>query len=260
MEARDLDPGKTRHTIAMSPTASWPAVPDVHVFVADAIAFSTDTDRLSQSLAWMSPAERARFDRFRHDADRGMFALGRLMARTLVGRALGVDPGAWGWREGPHGRPEVDHPASDVHFNLTHSAGIVLCAIARGRAVGIDVENLARPRPNWGLVERYCSPAEADDIQQHGDRWPERFLTYWTLKEAYLKARGLGISVPLADISFAGNDFASDGPLRITFERSLAGTDDRWAFHLFRPSERHLGVVAAGATDGQPPVISVQPF
>ena len=199
-----------------------------------------------------------------------MFALGRLMARTLVGRALGVDPAAWTWREGPHGRPEVDHPSCDVHFNLTHSAGLVLCAISKGRAVGIDVENLTRPRPAWGLVERYCSPAEADDIQQHGDRWPERFLTYWTLKEAYLKARGLGISVPLADISFAANrpresvsgisETDSRSRFAVTFERSLAGTDDRWAFHLFRPSERHLAAVAADAADGRQPAISVQPF
>src|SRR5688572_4374487 len=186
----------------MSAAASWPAPRDVHVFVADARAFGSDTDRMAQSVAWMSPAERARFDRFRHDADRAMFALGRLMARTLVGRALGLDPGAWVWREGPHGRPEVDHASCDVHFNLSHSAGLVLCAIARGRGVGVDVEDLSRRRPDWGLVERYCSPAEADDIQQHGDRWPERFLTYWTLKEAYLKARGLGISVSLAEISF----------------------------------------------------------
>ena len=241
----------------MSTAASWPAARDVHVFVADALAFANDTDRISQSLAWMSPAERARFDRFRHDADRGMFALGRVMARTLVGRALGVNPAAWNWREGPHGRPEVDHPSCDVHFNLTHSAGLVLCAIARGREVGIDVEDRTRPRPAWGLVERYCSPDEADDIQQHGDRWPERFLTYWTLKEAYLKARGLGISVPLSDISFAG---ASDGSARIRFERSLAGTDDRWAFHLFHPSERHLAAVAAYAPDGEPASISLQSF
>jgi len=251
----------------MSTAASWPASRDVHVFVADALAFGTDADRIAQSLAWMAPVERARFDRFRHDADRSMFALGRLMARTLVGRALGVDPAAWAWREGPHGRPEVDHPSCDVHFNLSHSAGLVLCTIARGRAVGVDVENLARPRPNWGLVERYCSPSEADDIQSHGDRWPERFLTYWTLKEAYLKARGLGISVALSDISFVQNQagptfFEKVGPASISvrFERSLAGTDDRWAFHLFRPSERHLAAVAADAADGAQPAISVQPF
>ena len=242
----------------MSGAQSWPAARDVHVFVADALASAANADRIAQSIAWMSRAERDRVDRFRHEDDRVMFAVGRFMARTLVGRALGVDPGAWAWREGPHGRPEIDDPSCDVHFNLSHSAGIVLCAIARGRAVGTDVEDLSRPRPNWALVERYCSPDEADDIERRGDRWPERFLTYWTLKEAYLKARGLGISVPLADISFAGID-VTDAPI-IHFERSLAGTDDRWAFHLFRPTARHLAAVAAEAASGDAPVLQVQPF
>jgi 4'-phosphopantetheinyl transferase len=237
----------------MSSTASWPAERDVLVFIADARGLTGDSDRIAESRQWMSMAERDRFDRFRHDQGRVMFALGRLMARTLVGRALGVSPDAWAWREGPHGRPEVAHDHCDVHFNVSHSAGLVLCAIARGRQVGIDVEDLARPRPNWALVERYCSPAEADDIRQHGDRWPEQFLKYWTLKEAYLKARGVGISVPLAEISFAE---IGAGP---TFAAKV-GPAPSFAFHLFQPSARHLAAVAAETVDGTAPEFSVQQF
>ncbi len=226
------------------------------VFVAHANAFGADEARIGQSLAWMSPGERARFDWFRHDEDRLMFALGRFMARTLVGRALGVDPRNWAWREGPHGRPEIDRPGNDLHFNLSHSAGLVICALARGRAVGVDVENLDRRPPDWALVERYCSPAEADDIRSRGDRWRDRFLTYWTLKEAYLKARGLGISVPLADISFSVDPRGA----QIGFVRSLEGTDRRWAFHLWQPGTHHLAAVAAGAEDGAAPTFLVTPF
>jgi 4'-phosphopantetheinyl transferase len=236
----------------------WPSAHDVIVGVADARAAGADPDRLAQSLEWMSAAERARFERFRHDEDRAMFALGRLMARMLVGRALGVAPDGWIWREGPHGRPEIHGPNSDIHFNVSHSAGLVLCAIARGRTVGVDVEDLTRRRPDWGLVERYCSPDEADEIRTHGDRWPERFLTYWTLKEAYLKARGLGISVPLADICFADAD--SPGRFSIRFERSLAGTDDRWNFHLLRPTDRHLAAIATDSLTSGPPTVILEPF
>src|SRR5262245_9075471 len=246
---------KPRHTIAMPSGPSWPAAHDVHVFVSDAREFGADPDRIAQALALMSPAERARFDRFRHDTDRHMFALGRLMARTLVGRALDTKPAAWAWREGPHGRPEVDHDHCDVHFNVSHSAGLVLCAVARGRAVGIDVEDLARPRPDWALVERYCSPAEADDIRQHGDRWPERFLIYWTLKESYLKARGLGISVPLAEISFAGNKIGSSFP-----EKLLPSSLQDWAFHLFHPTPRHLAAVAVEIGGHAPPEFTLHQF
>ena len=236
--------------------ASWPTAGEVGVFIADARAFGADAGRVTQSLAWMAPGERARFDRFRHDEDRLMFALGRFMARTLVGRALGVEPATWAWREGPHGRPEIDRPDTDVHFNLSHSAGLVICAIARGRTVGVDVEDLTRRAPDWALVERYCSPAEADDVRAHGDRWRDRFLTFWTLKEAYLKARGLGISVPLADISFT----ATPPDARVGFVGALTGTDDRWAFHLWRPSARHLAAVAADTIDGARPAFTVSPF
>ncbi len=131
-----------------------------------------------------------------------MFGLGREMARSLVGVALGVPPESWIWREGPHGRPEIAAPDADLHFNLSHSAGVVVCALARGRTIGVDVEDLSRRAPDPAIVTRYCSPAEAEDVCAQGDRWRDRFLTYWTLKEAYLKARGLGIAVHLSDISF----------------------------------------------------------
>jgi 4'-phosphopantetheinyl transferase len=246
----------------MSRTASWrnepeaPAPGEVRVFVADARAFGADEVRVAQSVAWMAAGERARFSRFRREDDRMMFALGRFMARTLVGRALGVGPPDWAWREGPHGRPEVDAPAADLQFNLSHSAGLVVCALARGRAVGVDVEDMARRAAEWALVERYCSPAEADDIRSHGDRWRNRFFAYWTLKEAYLKARGLGISVPLADMAFAIDGSGA----RIGFERSLAGADDRWAFHLWQPDAGHLAAVAAETGDIGAPTFTIAAF
>lgn len=236
--------------------ASWPAAGAVQVFVADTRTFAAHPERLDQAMVWMTDDERVRAGKFRHETDRLMFALGRLMARTLVGRALEVDPSAWPWREGPHGRPEIAQPGTNLHFNLSHSAGLVMCAIGRGRAVGVDVEDLARRAPDPAIVPRYCSPAEADDVRRHGDRWRDRFLTYWTLKEAYLKARGLGISVPLSDITFLVDARGA----RIGFERSLAGTDDRWAFHLLQLGARHLAAVAADTADGATPVFSVQPF
>jgi 4'-phosphopantetheinyl transferase len=204
----------------------------------------------------MTADERGRFDRFRHDDDRVMFAVGRLVARTMVGRALSVDPASWAWREGPHGRPEIDRPNTNLHFNLSHSAGLVICALSRDRAVGVDVEDLARRAPDPAIVPRYCSPAEADDVRSRGERWRDRFLTYWTLKEAYVKARGVGISVPLSDISFTVNERGA----RIGFDGSLAGTDDRWAFHLWQPSARHLAAVAVATADEATPAFTIQSF
>jgi 4'-phosphopantetheinyl transferase len=229
----------------------------VCAYVGHASAFAGDALRIARTLSWMTPAERDRYANFRHDRDRWMFALGREMARSLVGAALDVPPDAWSWREGPHGRPEIAAPASGLRFNLSHSAGVVVCALSRDRAVGVDVEDRNRRAPDPAIVARYCSPAEAEDVCAQSGGWRDRFLTYWTLKEAYLKARGLGISVHLSDISFTldGNDAA-----RIEFLNSLSGTDARWRFHLIGLEPHHLLAVAVETRDGAVPPFEIQPY
>jgi 4'-phosphopantetheinyl transferase len=256
----DADEGRVEsgHTIAMSSAASCLERGNICAYVAHADQFARDSGRVARSLAWMSAPERERAARFRHDQDRAMFGLGREMARTLVGSALGVAPDAWSWREGPHGRPEVAAPDADLHFNISHSAGLVMCVLARGRAVGVDLEDRTRRTPDPAIVTRYCSRTEADDVCAQGDAWPDRFLRYWTLKEAYLKARGLGIAVHLADISFDLGDRQDSA--RISFLNSLAGTDDRWAFHLLPLEPHHLAAVATEIRDGARPSLSMRPY
>ena len=241
----------------MSTAASCLDRGGVTAYVGHANVFADDAARIARALSWMTPAERDRFAKFRHDRDRWMFALGREMARSLVGMALGVPPDAWTWREGPHGRPEIAQPATKLHFNLSHSAGVVVCALSRNRAVGVDVEDRSRRAPDPAIVSRYCSPAEAEDVCAQADGWRDRFLTYWTLKEAYLKARGLGISVHLSDISFTldGVDRAYIG-----FLDSLAGTDARWNFHIAPLEPHHLAAIAVEARDGATPPFEFQPY
>lgn len=229
----------------------------VGVWHADISLLESDSVR-ERSLAWLTPGERARFDRQRGDADRLMFLLGRVMAKRLVGRALGIEPTAWRWREGPHGRPEIDEPGTPLHFNLAHSSGLVACAIAPDREVGVDVEDSERPPTDPAIVARFCSTDEAAAIRVGEPGWRDRFLEVWTLKEAYLKARGVGISVHLSDISFS---VGSDGDdVRVRFLRSLADADARWTFQLVRATSRHLLAVATGASDGVRPAIAIEPF
>jgi 4'-phosphopantetheinyl transferase len=181
-----------------------------------------------------------------HDDDRWMFLVGRVMARALVGCALGCAPTGWRWREGPHGRPEIDEPGVTWRFNVAHSAGLVACALADGHDVGVDVEDLERADMSPGFARRYLSPMEVADVEaQPAEGRQERLLTYWTLKEAYLKARGLGVSVPLSDIEFT---FPTSRP-RISFLRTLAGAPTDWHFRLERPTARHLMAVASQGTN-----------
>src|ERR1700733_1099980 len=100
--------GGRGHTIAMPVEASPPGADEVRVWFADARGLARDADWHARALSWLTPVERARHDRFVHEDDRLMFLTGRAMARTLVGRALDCPPTAWRWKDGPHGRPEIN--------------------------------------------------------------------------------------------------------------------------------------------------------
>jgi 4'-phosphopantetheinyl transferase len=237
------------------PTAPpCPRPGEVCAWHADIHTVTGDADRAARWLTTLTPAERSRYDQYRLPADRAMFLLGRAMARTLVGRALGRGPTDWVWREGPRGQPQIADPDTVIRFNLAHSAGLVVCGVANGRDVGVDVEDLNRRHTDRAVVRRYCSPDEADDIDDRGDAWRERFLEYWTLKEAYLKARGLGIAVPLADLSFR----LDPPPIRLEFLGQLTGTDSRWTFRLARATDRHIVAIAADTADGIQPDIRLE--
>ncbi len=102
-------------------------------------------------------------------------------------------------------------------------------------------------------MARCCSPAEAADVHARGSEgWRDRFLQYWTLKEAYLKARGLGIPVHLADLSFS---LHSDD-VRLNGRGSMAGADAGWAFDLITLHADHFLAVAARHHSGRPPDFS----
>jgi len=251
--SEDAAAGRPGHTTEMTTGSSRLEAAEVRVWHAGIDLLAQHPAIEARAFARLGAADLARYGRFRHDIDRRMFLLGRAMARVLVGRALGRPPLAWTWREGPRGRPEVGDPGSAVRFNVAHSAGLVVCALVHGREVGVDAEHLDRRPPESAVVERYCSPDEIADIRAWGDAWCDRFLVYWTLKEAYLKARGLGIAVPLAEISFT---VRSETDAAIAFRGSLAGTDDRWAFTLARPTPRHLVAVAASTSDGDRPAVA----
>lgn len=184
----------------------------------------------------LPPDEQQRFRRFRHTRGAHEFLGGRLLVRTWLSALTGRRVDEWRFREGPYGRPELDDPR--FHFNLAHSGGIVACVLTTGREAGVDVEDLDRRPMSEGLWGRYCAPSEVADIHaQPAEERTHRFLTYWTLKEAYLKARGLGIAVHLADIAFQLNP--PHAP-RIAFVGSLAGTSTAWAFGLAQAGPRHL--------------------
>lgn len=241
----------------MPPDASGPDTSAVRVWHAHVDVLHAAPAAGTRALEWLTAAERDRYGRFRRDVDRRMFLLGRVMARSIVGRALGTSPVAWPWREGPRGRPEIDIPDCPMAFNIAHSGGLVACAFSWTGEVGVDIEDRRRARLDPDMVTRCCSPAEAADVRsREGDRWRDRFLQYWTLKESYLKARGLGVAVHLADLNFS----LRDDVVRFEPVGSLAGSDPRWAFELISLHADHYLAVAAPMRGPDRPRFRFDPF
>ena len=230
---------------------------DVLVAVFNADDGGLDADVWTRLKEWLQPDERDRAERFKDMEARAAFLIGRGMARAMLAEVTGVEPAAWRFVEGAHGRPEIASPDTPFHFNLAHSHGAVVCVVGRDREIGVDIEYLERPAPTHDLAARVCAPDELDDINAapEAERL-ERFLVYWTLKEAYLKARGLGISVTMADVGFS---LESGQPI-LTPRGGLADVDRRWTFRLAQPSPTHLVAVAADTRDGVVPNIRFQRF
>jgi 4'-phosphopantetheinyl transferase len=168
------------------------------LWLADLDAAADELDVLRPIL---SEDERERAVRFRFDLDRDRYVAGRWLLRLLLAGYLGVPPGEIRFDYGPRGKPclaEAFQPAdAHLHFNLSHSQGMVLYAIALGREVGVDMEML-RPTLSWeSLAPVALSKRETATLTTLPlERQAEAFLTLWTRKEALAKGIGDGLQIP----------------------------------------------------------------
>ena len=144
--------------------------------------------------ALMSPDEHERMARLVFDRDRRSFLLTRALVRTTLSRYAAVPPAAWAFIANVHGRPEIlDRPAGvpDLRFNLSHTDGLIACAITIGREVGVDVEHIRR-RLTHDVAGRFFAPREIEDLKALTEDEQQRlFFDYWTLKEAYSQSAWL---------------------------------------------------------------------
>ena len=189
----------------------------------------------------LTPEESVRHDRFRFEKGRRQYLLTRALVRTVLSRYVDVDPAAWRFAAGEWGKPDVCAPDghSWLRFNLPNTDALIACAVARSCEVGVDVENLGRRGESVTIADRYFSESEAKALRALPEaEQRERFFRYWTLKESYIKARGMGLQIPLAQFSFR----VADGPIRIAFDPRLqddTGDPADWQFDQRRISQRH---------------------
>jgi 4'-phosphopantetheinyl transferase len=189
--------------------------------------------------ALLSADEHERMGRLVFERDRRRFLLARALVRTMLSRYGRVAPADWSFVANVHGRPEIlDRPSGvpDLRFNLSHTEGLIACAVTIGREVGVDVEHIGR-RLTHDVAGRFFAPREVNDLKAlPAGEQDKAFFDYWTLKEAYIKARGFGLALPLGDFAFT---LSPPAPPVIAFEPSLDDDPATWQFFQDWPTPQH---------------------
>lgn len=253
MQQRSLD------SLAAIPAAErlWPAPHEIHLWYAfDEPLW--ETALLGRCEALLTDDERDRHRRFVFAKDRNQYVIARALVRTTLSRYAPVAPEAWRFSRNRWGKPAIepvatlraagaagpsrpwDEPWARLSFNLSHARGLVALAVAADLGeLGVDVEDTTRHGATVDIADRFFSATEAAALRAlPATEQTGRFFTYWTLKESYIKARGMGLAIPLDQFSFHLDD-----EVRISFGEAIQDTPGAWQFELVAASARHLMAV-----------------
>lgn len=207
----------------------------------------------------LSNEELHRLASFRYDHPRQTFIITRAFCRLLLSRYVpAVSPRSWQFRRNDYGRPSAILPgdAPAIDFNISHSAGQIVIAVAMATySIGVDIEEMALTPDQLAITAQFFSQAEQDELGRQPDALrKERFFELWTAKEAYIKARGMGLSIPLNAFSVAiCRTHGADTPLqaRLTAPPAHDGDAEQWRFMLSEFPPRYKLALCARVTNAQ---------
>ncbi len=222
--------------------ASGPAGVDVWLTPLDRV----DEAARERFRTLLAPDEAQRHDRFMVAGARDEHLVGRALVRTILSRYAATEPQDWRFVANPYGRPAIanDNPEHLV-FNLSHTRGLAALAVASGRTgepphIGVDVEAVSRASACRDLAGRYFAASEAALVRAaDGKALEERFFAFWTLKEAYIKARGMGLALPLDGFAFDVKPGDPKADPAIAFTEACPDDPARWRFLRRNVSVEH---------------------
>jgi len=240
-------PGAMAHSSSsrLKPTITWlpppadPALPpgELHIWSAP---LDVTEDSVRGFAAHLSADEMARAEKFVFARDREHFIVARGILRMLLGRYLRKPPAGIALCKGPRDKPYLRAETGEppLKFNLSHSHGLALYACARQREVGIDLERLRPDFAGAEIAERFFSAHEQEELRAlPAELRTEGFFLCWTRKEAYLKARGDGLQIPLDSF---------DVTLTPHQPAELRSTDSaRWTLLSFTPAPDYVAAAVA---------------
>ena len=206
--------------------------------------------RVSLDVRWswsfdeaLSLDDRMRADRFRFDSDRRRFCVARASLKLILGRYLKAKPGRLQLDVGDYGKPFLNDrkTSQGIRFNLSHSHRLALIAIARDREVGVDIEFM---RPNFvtdEVVKHFFSRAEVEAFAAVAPAFKaQSFFNCWTRKEAYIKARGEGLSCSLEEFDVS---LAPGAPAALLDSRLDPKETSRWRLQDLFPAPGYAATV-----------------
>lgn len=235
--------------VANVPPSSWHAPPvtltladnEVHVW---RVSLDQSASQVQNLLSVLAADEGARAERFRFQKDRDHFIVARGVLRLILGRYLNRDPEQLVFRYNPYGKPALVPAESRemLRFNVSHSYELALYAVSRGREVGIDLEHLRSGVDIDRIAARFFSSREVATLRAlPAAVREEAFFRCWTRKEAYIKARGEGLSLPLDqfDVSLTPGQ-----PAALFRTRGDPHEASRWSLQDITPASDYVAALA----------------
>lgn len=195
----------------------------------------------------LSADEARRASSFQFDKDRNHYIVAHFSLRDVLGRYLKAEPAKLEFSIDQYGKPAL--LGHKLEFNLSHSGSFALVAVTQYRIIGVDVERMREGISSLVIARQYFSPAEVAEFDTVPVEQRETaFFTCWTRKEAFIKAKGLGLSLPLDsfDVSLTPNE-----PAILRAVRPHPQEAARWKLHSLDVAPRYAGAVAVEYTDAK---------
>ena len=204
-----------------------------------------DPRLLSQYYNLLNSEERSRWGRFKFEKDRHQYLVTRAMVRYVLSQYQSeIYCEEWNFKTNRYGKPYITNHSIDIslHFNVSHTKELVVMAVTINREIGIDAEYLPRAGRMLDIAGSFFSPLEIEQLNElPKDDQRDRFVDLWTLKEAYIKACGKGLAIPLDDFSIS---ISRQGKISICFNQNINDQAEYWRFWQNQPTDSHKVSVA----------------
>ena len=207
---------------------------------------TVDMAARTECWALLNRLEHERYERFLDADARDQYLVGRALTRMALSRYAGVPESRWVFKASHFGRPSVSEPHihRNIHFSLSHTSGFVVLAVSRLDEVGVDIEADEREVDIYSTARAAFSAIEAEAILRRDHASARKlFFELWTLKEAYVKARGVGFTIPLNSFWF----IMQESLVKLHCTGECDARPERWQFHLSAPRAGYKMALAVGS-------------